>query len=77
MSTTQAEFRARLQTLVDKFKANADEYLASGYAEAIARYEFGKPKPHTIQRVARRAETRAMGISVTGRVPVPAKCGLW
>lgn len=33
MSTTLAEFRARLQSLVDTFKANADEYLAVRRAE--------------------------------------------
>ena len=43
MSTTQAEFRARLQTLVNKFKANADKYLANDYAEAQSRHQFIDP----------------------------------
>jgi predicted type IV restriction endonuclease len=43
MPTTQAEFRARLKSLVDKSKTNADEYLAPHYAEAMARHQFIDP----------------------------------
>ena len=43
MSATQAEFRARLELLVNKFKANAGEYLANDYAEAQARQQFIDP----------------------------------
>ena len=77
MSTTQAEFRARLQSLADKFKANADEHLAASYAEAMARRQFKEPKSSIIRRAARRAETMAVGIPVPGCVLAPAKYRLW
>ena len=77
MSTTQAEFHARLQSLVDKFMANADEYLVASYAEAMARRQFKEPKSSIIRRAARRAETMAVGIPVPGCVLAPAKYRLW
>jgi len=44
MSTTQAEFHARLAALVGKFKANAAEYLSAEYSEAQARHQFIDPR---------------------------------
>jgi hypothetical protein len=44
MPTTQAEFRARLEALVGKFKANASEYLSTEYSEAQARHQFIDPR---------------------------------
>jgi len=43
MSTTQAEFRAKLKELVEKFKVNAGEYLSISFAEAQVRHQFIDP----------------------------------
>jgi type I restriction-modification system DNA methylase subunit len=43
MSHSQAEFLARMEDLVRKFGANADEYLSTSYSEAEVRYQFIDP----------------------------------
>jgi len=44
MPTTQAEFRTRLEVLVNRFKTNAAEYLSTEYSEAQARHQFIDPR---------------------------------
>ena len=43
MPTTQAEFRTRLEVLVNRFKTNAAEYFSTDYSEAQARRQLIDP----------------------------------
>jgi hypothetical protein len=43
MPTTLTEFRTRLELAVNKFRANAGEYLSNDYAEVQTRQQFIDP----------------------------------